>query len=67
MVLQLLHKLVQIFYKFIFVEHEFDGFHQPVSLAGIKIPQIILIILIQTLKILLQKAPPLVNLPQICM
>ena len=64
MPLQLLNELIQIFDEFILMKHKFHRLHQPVRLTGIKIPQIVLIILIQPLEILLQKIPPLIHLFQ---
>ena len=60
MMLQFLHKFIQILDKFIFMNNELHGFHQAVCLPGIEISQIILIILIQTFEIFLQKSPPFI-------
>ena len=67
MLLKCLDKLIQIFYKFIFVNNKFNRFHQMIRLPRIKIPKIILVILIEPLKIFLKKAPPFINLFQTCM
>ena len=66
MPLQFLHKLIQVFDKFVLMNHEFHGFHQFFRFPGVKVPQIILIILVESFKILLQRLPPFVHRAKLC-
>ena len=62
MELQFLDKFLQIGNKPVLVDDEFHGLQKLLCPPGIEFPEIILIVLVETLKILLETGPPLVDL-----